>query len=93
MKLNIRKLRNGDKISTFSLPEINIYSNNKWGDIARKQGLQTARNWRKVKEGTTAGINQFANDPRTQFVTAILPIPQGIEAVSNLKKRNQLDLS
>lgn len=86
MKLNIRKLQNGDKISTFSLPEINIYPNNKWGDIARKQGLQTARNWRKVKEGTTAGINQFANDPRTQFVTAILPIPQGIEAVSNLKK-------
>lgn len=29
MKLNIRKLQNGDKISTFSLPEINIYPNNK----------------------------------------------------------------
>lgn len=59
MKLNIKKLENGDKIPTFGLPEINVYPNNRWGDIARKQGLQTARNWRKVKEGTTKGINDF----------------------------------
>lgn len=46
MKLNIRKFQKGgsSRLPTFSLPEINIYPNNKWGDIARKQGLETARN-------------------------------------------------
>lgn len=49
MKLNIRKFQKGgsSKLPTFSLPEINIYPNNKWGGIARKQGLETARNWKK----------------------------------------------
>lgn len=53
MKLNIRKFQKGgsSKLPTFSLPEINIYPQNRFGDIARKQGLETARNWRKVREG------------------------------------------
>lgn len=49
MKLNIRKFQKGgsSKLPTFSLPEINIYPQNRFGDIARSQGLKTARNWKK----------------------------------------------
>ena len=64
-----RGIKTSDVVATFGLPEVNVYPNNRWGDIARNQGLETARNWRKVKEGTTKGINDFANDPRTQFVS------------------------
>ena len=39
--------------ATFGLPEVNIYPQNEFGDIARSQGIRTARNWRTVKEGTT----------------------------------------
>ncbi len=89
MKLNIRKFQKGgsSKLPTFSLPEINIYPNNKWGDIARKQGLETARNWRKVREGTTAGINEFVNDPRAQFVQALLPLPEGLEYLGMVSRK------
>ena len=45
--------------ATFGLPEVNIYPQNEFGDIARNQGITTARNWRTVKEGTTKGINDF----------------------------------
>lgn len=72
-------IKTDDAVATFGLPEVNVYPNNRWGDIARNQGLETARNWRKVKEGTTKGINDFANDPRTQFVLTMLPLPQGLE--------------
>ena len=61
--------------ATFGLPEVNIYPQNEFGDIARSQGVNTARNWRTVKEGTTKGINDFHNDPRTQMVMAGLPLP------------------
>ena len=76
-----RGIKTSDVVATFGLPEVNVYPNNKWGDIARSQGLETARNWRKVKEGTTKGINDFVNDSRTQFVLTMLPLPQGIDAV------------
>ena len=52
-------VKTDDTVATFGLPEVNVYPNNRWGDIARSQGLETARNWRKVKEGTTKGINDF----------------------------------
>lgn len=65
----------------FSLPEVNIYPNNRFGDIARSQGYETAVNWQKVREGVTKGLNDFANDPRTQAVLSILPLPGGIEGV------------
>lgn len=89
MKLNIRKFQKGgsSKLPTFSLPEINIYPQNRFGDIARSQGLETARNWRKVKEGTTKGINDFANDPRTQFVQALLPLPEGLEYLGMVSRK------
>ena len=87
-------IKTSDTVATFGLPEVNVYPNNRWGDIARSQGLETARNWRKVKEGTTKGINDFANDPRTQFVSMMLPLPQGIDAVGDfigyLGKRSKL---
>ena len=44
MKIKIPKGEQGEKLPIFGLPEVNIYPNNQWGDIARKQGLQTARN-------------------------------------------------
>ena len=89
MKLNIRKFQKGgsSKLPTFSLPEINIYPQNRFGDIARSQGLETARNWRKVREGTTAGINEFVNDPRAQFVQALLPLPEGLEYLGMVSRK------
>ena len=75
--------------AVFGLPEVNIYPQNEFGDIARSQGITTARNWRTVKEGTTKGINDFANDPRTQLVMAGLPMPSlvdgAIDAVRAIK--------
>lgn len=65
--------------ATFGLPEVNIYPQNEFGDIARSQGINTARNWRTVKEGTTKGINDFYNDPRTQLVMAGLPLPSMVD--------------
>ena len=69
--------------ATFGLPEVNIYPQNEFGDIARSQGITTARNWRTVKEGTTKGINDFYNDPRTQLVMAGLPMPSIIDGVAD----------
>lgn len=70
----------------YSLPEVNVYPQNRFGDIARSQGYETAKNWQAVKNATTAGINEFANDPRTQFVLAALPIPSGVEGLSDVMK-------
>lgn len=66
--------------ASFGLPEVNIYPQNEFGDIARSQGINRARNWRKVKEGTTKGINDFYNDPRTQMIMAGLPLPSMLDA-------------
>lgn len=70
--------------AVYSLPEVNVYPQNRFGDIARSQGYETAKNWQAVKNATTAGINGFANDPRTQFVLAALPIPSGVEGLSGV---------
>ena len=72
--------------ATFGLPEVNIYPQNEFGDIARSQGVNTARNWRTVKEGTTKGINDFYNDPRTQMVMAGLPMPSMLDAAGDALK-------
>lgn len=71
------KWEEGDISGEYLLPEVNIYPNNKFGDIARSQGLETARNWRKVKEGTTAGINRFASPVTEGAVTAVSFSPAG----------------
>lgn len=72
--------------AVYSLPEVNVYPQNRFGDIARSQGYETAKNWQAVKNATTAGINEFANDPRTQFVLAALPTPSGVEGLSDVMK-------
>jgi hypothetical protein len=69
-----------DVAASYSLPEISIYPNNRFGDIARNQGLQTARNWQAVKDATTEGINSFARDPRTQFMLSVLPMANEFDA-------------
>lgn len=69
--------------ASFGLPEVNVYPQNEFGDIARNQGINRARNWRKVKEGTTRGINEFYNDPRTQMVMAGLPLPSMLDAAGD----------
>ena len=69
--------------ASFGLPEVNIYPQNEFGDIARSQGINRARNWKKVKEGTTKGINDFYNDPRTQMVMAGLPLPSMLDAAGD----------
>lgn len=71
-------------VAVYSLPEVNVYPQNRFGDIARSRGYETAKNWQAVKNATTAGINGFANDPRTQFVLAALPIPSGVEGLSDV---------
>lgn len=71
----------GGIAATYSLPEINIYPNNRFGDIARTQGLQRARNWRKVREGTTAGINQVGSaiNSTAQTVSSFLPVVSDVQ--------------
>lgn len=69
--------------AVYSLPEVTIYPQNKFGDIARTQGYETAKNWQTVRNATTAGINEFVNDPRTQMVLAAVPMPSGIEVLSD----------
>lgn len=76
--------------ASFSLPEVNVYPQNRFGDIARTQGYETAKNWKKVKEGTTAGINTFINSPHAQFVQTMLPLPDGLEHLgSGIKQVKQ----
>lgn len=70
----------------FSLPEVNVYPNNRFGDIARSQGLKTAQQWMEVRNATAKGINDFVNDPRTQFVLGMLPLPTGIEGAGEISK-------
>lgn len=36
-----------ETVAEYSLPEVNVYPQNRFGDIARKQGIQTARNWKR----------------------------------------------
>ena len=90
MKLNVQKFKDGGQSkkveATFGLPEVNIYPQNEFGDIARSQGINRARNWKKVKEGTTKGINDFYNDPRTQMVMAGLPLPSMLDAAGDAIK-------
>lgn len=76
--------------AVYSLPEVNVYPQNRFGDIARSQGYETAKNWKKVKEGTTAGINTFINSPHAQFVQTMLPLPDGLEHLgSGIKQVKQ----
>lgn len=76
-----------DIAAEFSLPEVTIYPQNKFGDIARKQGYETAKNWKTVKEGTTSGINEFIDSPHAQFVQAMLPLPDGLEYLGKSAKQ------
>ena len=55
-------IKTDDTVATFGLPEVNVYPNNRWGNIARSQGLETARNWRKVKDYTSSNISKFGRD-------------------------------
>lgn len=80
----IESKQQGGTLVEKALPDVGVYPDNRWGHIARTQGLQRARNWRAVKEGTTKGINDFANDPRTQFVLAATPSPSGFEGIGRL---------
>lgn len=82
----INKRQEGGELPTFALPNVDVYPNNRWGDIARKQGLKRARNWKAVKEGTTKGINDFINSPQAQGVLALAPLPSGLESVGNIGK-------
>lgn len=76
--------------AVYSLPEVNIYPQNKFGDIARSQGYETAKNWQIVREGTTKGINEFINSPHAQFVQTMLPLPDGLEHLgSGIKQVKQ----
>lgn len=79
-------IKKGGTTITYFLPEINIYPNNRFGDIARTQGLQKARNWRKVKEGTTAGMNKFGNiiNSGLQLASSFIPVVSDIQDVKDL---------
>ena len=98
MKLNIQKLEDGNKIPTFGLPEVNIYPNNKWGDIARKQGLETARNWRRVRNATTEGINNFGTATASALkeissYTPIGDIQDASDVITNLHNKDYVGAS
>ena len=71
-----RGIKTSDVVATFGLPEVNVYPDNKWGDIARSQGLETARNWRTIKSATTKGINNFGSSIANPLYTisSFLPI-------------------
>ena len=69
----------GDIAASFLLPNVDVYPQDRFGDIARSQGIETARAWRDVRNAVSEGRNEFMNDPRTQIVTSLLPIPAGVE--------------
>lgn len=75
-----------DIVASYSLPEVNIYPNNRFGDIARSQGLETARNWRKVREGTIKGRNEFgrALNSGVQLASSFLPVVGDIQDAKDL---------
>lgn len=69
----------GDIAASFLLPNVDVYPQDRFGDIARSRGIETARAWRDVRNAVSEGRNEFMNDPRTQIVTSLLPIPAGVE--------------
>lgn len=98
MKLNIQKLQQGKEIPTYRLPEINIYPNNQWGNIARSQGLETARNWRRVKNATTEGINKFGTSTASALkeivsYTPIGDIQDASDIITNLHNKDYVGAS
>ena len=68
-------IKTDNTIATFGLPEVNVYPNNRWGDIARNQGLETARNWRNMKNYTSNNISKFGRDVgnTTYSITRLIP--------------------
>lgn len=70
-----------DIAASFSLPGVEVYPNNRFGDIARKQGLETARNWREVREGTAKGMNDFAGNATSAMTTGVSFVPVVGDAV------------
>ena len=98
MKLNIQKLEDGNKIPTFGLPEVTVYPDNKWGDIARNQGLETARNWRRVRNATTEGINNFGTATASALkeissYTPIGDIQDVSDVITNLHNKDYIGAS
>jgi hypothetical protein len=77
----------------YTLPNVDIYPNNRWGDIARREGLDTARKYSAVKNAVYKGQRDFIEDPRTQAVMMALPLPTGLEGVGNLGKINMFKKS
>jgi hypothetical protein len=77
----------------YTLPNVDIYPNNRWGDIARREGLDTARKYSAVKNAIYKGQRDFIEDPRTQAVMMALPLPTGLEGVGNLGKINMFKKS
>lgn len=77
-------IKTDDTVATFGLPEVNVYPNNRWGDIARSQGLEAARNWRNMKNYTSNNISKFGRDiGNTTYAIARL-IPGKIGLVTDL---------
>ena len=72
---------NTDIAASFLLPGVEVYPNNRFGDIARKQGLETARNWREVRKGTVKGMNDFAGNATSAMTTGVSFVPVVGDAV------------
>lgn len=45
--------------AVYSLPEVTVYPQNKFGDIARTQGYETAKNWQTVRNATTIAYKEI----------------------------------
>ena len=96
MKVNIRKLQEGGSV----LPNVTVTANklrfvspeekDRFDLIKKTQGDKTALNWLRVKQGTTAGINAFAEDPRTQAVMMLVPMPGGFEGFNGIKSASKV---
>lgn len=80
------KPKNSDVAAWYSLPNVDVYPQNRFGDIARRKGLSTARNWSALRAAVANSKDQFLNDSRTQFVLSLLPVAAAPKSVLNGRK-------
>lgn len=69
--------------AVYSLPEVTVYPQNKFGDIARTQGYETAKNWQTVRNATTAGIYDGIQTP-----SQITVFPGSVNKLKIVKKQS-----
>ena len=59
-----KKVDSTEVAAHYGLPNVDIYPQNQWGDIAMREGVSIANKWHNVKNAVYKGQREFMEDPR-----------------------------